>query len=85
MVISIRISIENAFYEYPTIKRTSWVQKWPGQSVLCVSQIFWTAEVHDVLSVEKPDQMRKYHSFLTVSLCAQTPKLFFIVNCFRIN
>lgn len=70
MVISIRVAIENAFNEYLTIKRTLWVQKWPGQSVLCVSQIFWTAEVHEVFNVQKPDQMRNYHKFLTVCLRA---------------
>lgn len=66
MVISIRQSIEDAYNEYPIIERTLWVQKWPGQSVLCVSQIFWTAEVHDVFINQKRDGMQNYHKFLTV-------------------
>lgn len=66
MIITIKKSTENAFYEYPTIERTMWVQKWPGQCVLCVSQIFWTAEVHDIFIVQKSGQMRNYHKFLTV-------------------
>lgn len=66
MVASIKNSIESAHYEYPTIERTTWVQNWPGQSVLCVSQMFWTAEVHDVFIVQKSGQMRNYHKFLTV-------------------
>lgn len=66
MVISIRQSIENAYNEYPTIERTLWVQRWPGQSVLCVSQIFWTAEVHGVFINQKYEGMRNYHKFLTV-------------------
>lgn len=66
MVISIRNLIENAYNEFPTIERTMWVQKWPGQCVLCVSQMFWTAEVHDVFIGQKPGQMQSYHKFLTV-------------------
>lgn len=59
-------SIKNAHDEYTSIERTAWIQKWPGQSVLCVSKMFWTAEVHDVFIVQKPGQMRNYHKFLTV-------------------
>ncbi|VVC38423.1 Dynein heavy chain, coiled coil stalk,P-loop containing nucleoside triphosphate hydrolase,Dynein heavy [Cinara cedri] len=66
MVISIRKSIENSFNEYQEIKRNLWVQKWPGQSVLCVSQIFWTSEVHHVFVTT--GQMRSYHTFLTNQL-----------------
>ncbi|XP_025190774.1 dynein heavy chain 7, axonemal [Melanaphis sacchari] len=68
MVISIRNLIENAYNEYPTIERTLWVQKWPGQCVVCVSQMFWTAEVHDVFIVQKPGQMQNYHKFLNKQL-----------------
>lgn len=66
MVISIRISIQNAYSEYLTLNRTAWVQKWPGQSVLCVSQMYWTSEVDTVFNMRKPGQMRIYHTFLTV-------------------
>lgn len=66
MIVSIKKSIEDAFYEYPTVERTAWVQQWPGQCVLCVSQIFWTAEVHDIFIIQKSGQMRNYHKFLTV-------------------
>lgn len=66
MIVSIRKFIEIAYNEYPTIKRTIWVQKWPGQCILCVSQIFWTAEVHNVFIEKKRGEMRNYHSFLTV-------------------
>ncbi|VVC44482.1 Dynein heavy chain, domain-2,Dynein heavy chain domain,Dynein heavy chain, P-loop containing D4 domain,P- [Cinara cedri] len=68
MVISIRKLIENAYCEYPTEERKTWVQKWPGQCVLCVSQMFWTAEVHNVFMTKKPQGMRNYHHFLTNQL-----------------
>jgi len=68
MVISVKECIENAYNEYTTIKRTTWVQKWPGQCVLCVTQIYWTAEVHDVFNAQQIGKMRNYHMFLTVFL-----------------
>lgn len=82
MIISIRKSIENAYIEYPTIERTAWVQKWPGQSVLCVGQIFWTAEVHGVLASPNPGQMRNYHMFLTVTSNVDISKNIFSLKYF---
>lgn len=29
--------------------RGQWVSQWPGQAVLCVSQKYWTANVHDAV------------------------------------
>lgn len=66
MIKSIRSIIEKAYLEYPTIKRTEWVQKWPGQAVLCVDQIYWTSEVHEVFLANKSGQMRIHQAFLTV-------------------
>lgn len=83
MVISIRKLIENAYCEYPTTERTVWVQKWPGQCILCVSQMFWTAEVHDVFATRKSGKMRNYHDFLTVFNCIYfTKMIIFELNIF---
>ena len=38
-----------AFQAYAQEAREDWVKDWPGQVVLCVSQIYWTQEVHDAL------------------------------------
>lgn len=36
--------------------RSEWVLKWPGQSVLCVSTVFWTADVQSAIG-EGPTQL----------------------------
>lgn len=49
MFISLRDVVEKSRNAYMTDQREDWVQEWPGQVVLCVSQIFWTYEVHDAI------------------------------------
>jgi len=89
MIISVKHCIENAYNEYPTLKRTKWVQKWPGQCVLCVTQMYWTAEVHDVFNAQEIGKMRKYHLFLTVTLSTYIKVyniiVYLITNYFRTN
>lgn len=53
MVVSVRDQILKSFKNYFLIARTVWVQRWPGQIVLCVSQMHWTANVHCALNREE--------------------------------
>ena len=39
--------IEDALAAYLVTNRSEWVVSWPGQAVLCVSQKYWTAYVHE--------------------------------------
>ncbi|KAL1115990.1 hypothetical protein AAG570_005485 [Ranatra chinensis] len=68
MMISIRHVIEKSFKSYTTRYRSKWVVSWPGQVVLCVSQIYWTSEVHACLRRQRPSILNTYHNGLAVQL-----------------
>lgn len=56
MLMSMRDVVEAARNAYANDAREEWVQQWPGQVVLCVSQIYWTSEVHEALKLQSLKQ-----------------------------
>ncbi|KAI8893820.1 dynein heavy chain and region D6 of dynein motor-domain-containing protein [Globomyces pollinis-pini] len=50
MQSSIHQQITNSHKAYNETPRDRWVLEWPGQVVICVSQIYWTKEVTEVLA-----------------------------------
>ncbi|KAL1506278.1 hypothetical protein ABEB36_005670 [Hypothenemus hampei] len=68
MVVSVRDQILKSFKNYFLIPRTQWVQKWPGQVVLCVSQMHWTYNVHKALNNEENFTVASFFESLRISL-----------------
>jgi len=60
MVMSVRDVISSARDAYAHSIRADWVMKWPGQVVLCVSQIYWTLEVHTALASPSGGGLKRY-------------------------
>ena len=51
MISSVRKVISESFTAYTNTTRSNWVLEWAGQVVICVSSIFWTAEVSDAIKI----------------------------------
>uniref|UniRef100_A0A7N8XW95 Dynein, axonemal, heavy chain 7 n=1 Tax=Mastacembelus armatus TaxID=205130 RepID=A0A7N8XW95_9TELE len=51
MTASLHKVIGEAIKAYPTELRINWVRAWPGQTVLCVSQVYWTKYIHEAINL----------------------------------
>lgn len=53
MFLSVKRCIERAIKDFHRKPREKWVLDWPGQVVLCVSQIFWTMGIEKAMKSGK--------------------------------
>ena len=52
MLLAIRNETQKSLEHYTQVKRAEWMVRWPGMVVLCVSQIFWSAEIERIFSMK---------------------------------
>ncbi|XP_071332600.1 dynein axonemal heavy chain 12 [Trachinotus anak] len=63
MLRSVRDVVARSRVAYAETARSQWVKEWPGQVVLCTSQIFWTLEVHEAIRAGS-DGLKNYYQQL---------------------
>lgn len=68
MLSCVRDQTYRSWLDYANSERTDWILRWPGQIVIAVSQIYWTANVHGALSGNRDFNIRDYSKFLVSQL-----------------
>ncbi|XP_043277906.1 dynein axonemal heavy chain 7-like [Venturia canescens] len=56
---SVRAQVIRAKDAYLLKARSQWVLDWPGQTILCISQLYWTADITNAFS-SAPDGLKEY-------------------------
>ena len=68
MQASIHEHVTKGMKSYPETPREKWILDWPGQIVICVSQIFWTKEVEAAIREGGAAGLRNYKEKCTRQL-----------------
>ncbi|CAB0035335.1 unnamed protein product [Trichogramma brassicae] len=57
---SVRDQVARAIEAYRSKPRTEWVLEWPGQTVLCVGQLYWTQQIERAMADAGLEGLKKY-------------------------
>ncbi|KAJ3222668.1 Dynein heavy chain 3, axonemal [Clydaea vesicula] len=68
MQSSVHQQVSNAMKAYAETKREKWVLEWPGQVVICVSQIYWTQELTEIIRRGGSKGIKAYKELCTKQL-----------------
>ncbi|KAJ3317485.1 Dynein heavy chain 3, axonemal, partial [Blyttiomyces sp. JEL0837] len=68
MQSSIHQQVSNGMKSYAETPREKWILEWPGQVVICVSQIYWTREVVEAIRSGGKHGLREYKELCTRQL-----------------
>ncbi|XP_064633435.1 dynein axonemal heavy chain 12-like isoform X2 [Lineus longissimus] len=68
MLMSVRDVVEKSRDAYAMEAREVWVRDWPGQVVLCVSQMYWTEEIHEAIRIGGAQGLKDYYTKLNDQL-----------------
>jgi dynein heavy chain len=60
MIESLKALAKAALEAYPNTARTEWSKQYPGQIVLCISQIYWTTEVEQAIKDYEQNGLEEY-------------------------
>lgn len=66
MLKAVRNETERSCVNYLQLNRCDWMVRWPGMVVLCVSQIYWGAEIERRFQMK--ESIREYYEILTEQL-----------------
>ena len=70
--ISVRDHCEAAILDYVERSRSKWMQKWPGMCVLNCSQVHWTSEMENAMTMEGTKGVQKMLEQQKIQLSAMT-------------
>ncbi|KAJ3206419.1 Dynein heavy chain 7, axonemal [Entophlyctis luteolus] len=68
MQSSVHQQVQLGLKAYSETAREKWILEWPGQVVICVSQIFWTKEVTDAIRTGGVHGLKAYKELCTRQL-----------------
>mmetsp|Transcript_7015 Transcript_7015/g.26224 ORF Transcript_7015/g.26224 Transcript_7015/m.26224 type:complete len:4128 (-) Transcript_7015:64-12447(-) len=65
---SVKQALSDSILDFTDLPRNEWVLRWPGQVIICASQIFWTKRCEDALREGGLEGLKTYQNVLNTEL-----------------